>query len=551
MNVRGTALVCAGAVVFVLGVPPADAALVGTTKWTQLSPAAHPSARYYSAMAYDGSHNLVLFGGYRDGTGFLSDTWTYDGTTWTNKNPAHHPSARDGAAMTYDSASNSIILFGGEDGSTFADTWSWNGVDWVQLTPAQSAPKRAWAGMATSPTTSAPVLFGGLDSTSLVDTWTWENANNKWASVATAHHPTARSDFAMTYDPVHSVIVLFGGGLWSGTSLNAEYGDTWTFNGTDWTQASTTGPHARVNPHSAFDARTNRVVLYGGSDPIGTGAYYQDTWSWNGSAWSAMPTSVSAPKRDSGVMAYLPPAGKTVLFGGFGSTGANLADTWVLTMSAVTTAPLPSTKTSATKSFVVSWGAPDAPLNYTVQYAIRTRNSAGAWVTGGWQSWQFAGPTTHTATFTGTAGTTYLFRSLATYGDGSTTGYSPAATAVVPLDERSTSVLFSAGWTRRAATGRYLGTVTDTTLAGKTMSLKTAAHAFFLVGDKCTTCGKFYVYIDGKLVTTVDSHAASTLLRQTLYSKAFAGTATHTIVVKTLGTAGRPRVAIDAIGVQR
>ena len=246
-------------------------------------------------------------------------------------------------------------------------------------------------------------------------------------------------------------------------------------------------------------------------------------------------------------MAYLPPAGKTVLFGGFGSTGANLADTWVLTMSAVTTAPLPSTKTSATKSFVVTWGAPDAPLNYTVQYAIRSRNSAGAWVTGGWQSWKFVGPTTHSATFTGTAGTTYLFRSLATYGDGSTTGYSAAATAVVPLDERSTSAVFSAGWTRRSASGRYLGTVTDTTLAGKTMSIKTAAHAFFLVGDKCTTCGKFYVYVDGKLVATVDSHASSTLLRQTLFSKAFTGTATHTLVVKTISG----RVGIDAIGVQR
>jgi len=547
MNARGTALVGACGLALVLGTTPANAALVGTTKWTQLSPATHPSARYYSAMTYDGSHNLVLFGGYTDGVGFLSDTWVWDGSTWTNKNPAHHPSARDGAAMTYDSASNSVILFGGEDGTAFADTWSWSGIDWTQLTPAQSPPKRAWAGMAASPTTSAPILFGGLDSAGLVDTWTWENANNKWSAVTTAHHPTARSDFGMTLDTVRSEIVVFGGGNWSGTTLNTEYGDTWTFNGTDWTQEATTGPHARVNPHTTFDGRTNRVILFGGSDPAGTGAYYQDTWSWTGSAWAAMATSASAPKRDSGVMAYLPPAGKTMLFGGFGSTGANLADTWVLTMSAVTTAPLPSTKTSATKSFVVTWGAPDAPLNYTVQYAIRSRNSAGAWVTGGWQSWKFVGPTTHSATFTGTAGTTYLFRSLATYGDGSTTGYSAAATAVVPLDERSTSAVFSAGWTRRSASGRYLGTVTDTTLAGKTMSIKTAAHAFFLVGDKCTTCGKFYVYVDGKLVATVDSHASSTLLRQTLFSKAFTGTATHTLVVKTISG----RVGIDAIGVQR
>ena len=83
------------------------------------------------------------------------------------------------------------------------------------------------------------------------------------------------------------------------------------------------------------------------------------------------------------------------------------------------------------------------------------------------------------------------------------------------------------------------------------MSLKTAAHAFYLIGDKCTGCGKFQVYVDGKLVKTVDSHASSTLSRQTLYSRTFTGTKTHTIKIKTLGTAGRPKVRIDAIGVQR
>jgi hypothetical protein len=545
-----TTVVCGCALSLVIGQTPASAAVLGTARWTQLSPATHPGARYYSAMAYDGSHNLVLFGGYNDATGFLSDTWVWDGTAWTNKNPAHHPSARDGAAMVYDSASNSVILFGGEDGTAFADTWSWDGIDWTQRTPVQSAPRRAWAGMSISPVTSAPILFGGLDSTGLSDTWTWENANNKWASVTTAHHPAARSDFAITYDSVRNKVVVFGGGLWSGTNLTAEYGDTWTFDGTDWTQAATTGPHGRINPHAAFDPRLGGVVLFGGFDD-GAQAYYQDTWLWNGTTWAAQSVAASVTKRDSGVMAYLPPAGKTVLFGGFGSTGSNLADTWVLTLSAVTSVPLPSTKTSASKSFLVSWGAPGLPVNYTVQYAIRTRNSAGAWVTGAWQSWQFAGPTTHSASFTGVAGTTYQFRALANYQGGATSGYSAAVTSVVPLDERSTSAVFSAGWTRRAAAGRYLSTMTDTSLAAKTMSIRTAAHAFYLVGDKCTGCGKFSVYVDGKLVATIDSHAASTLLRQTLYTRVFTGTATHTLLIKTLGTAGRPRVAIDAIGVQR
>lgn len=540
--------VCASALV--LGQLPAYALVSGPAKWVQLSPATHPGARYSAAMAYDGSHALVLFGGYNDATGFLSDTWVWDGSTWTNKNPAHHPSARDGASMAYDSASQTVILFGGENGTSLGDTWSWNGTDWTQRTPTQSAPKRAWGAMAVSPTATGPILFGGLDASALADTWKWDNANNTWTQITTAHSPGARSDFTMALDSVHGKLVVFGGGVWSGDTLMTQYGDTWTFDGTDWTQAATTGPHARIDPQSAFDPRIGRMVLFGGFDGSGQ-VSYQDTWSWSGTAWTALSVTASAAKRDSGAMAYLPGAGKTVVFGGMSSTGANLADTWVLTLSALTSAPALTTKTSATRTFVVNWGAPGAVVTYTVQYAQRVKNSSGVWVTGAWNSWKSVGAGTRSASFTGSAAVTYLFHAKATYADGSTSGFSSAVTSVVPLDERSTSAVFSSGWVRRSSSSRYLATVTDTTLAGKTMTINTTVHAYYLVGDKCTTCGKLSIYVDGKLITTIDTHASSLLVRQTLFSRTFTGTATHRLTIKTLGTAGRPRVGIDAIGIQR
>ena len=139
----------------------------------------------------------------------------------------------------------------------------------------------------------------------------------------------------------------------------------------------------------------------------------------------------------------------------------------------------------------------------------------------------------------------------ATYAGGATTGYSATATAVVPLDDRTTAAVFSPGWAHRSAAGRFLSTITDTSAPDKTMLLKSAAHAFFLVGDRCATCGKLQIYVDGHLVKTVDTHAVSSRARRLLFAKTFVGTRTHTLEVKSLGTPGHPRVAIDAIGVQR
>ena len=43
-------------------------------------------------MAYDpATGTMVLFGGF--GEGYLSDTWTFDGSTWTEQFPATGPAA--------------------------------------------------------------------------------------------------------------------------------------------------------------------------------------------------------------------------------------------------------------------------------------------------------------------------------------------------------------------------------------------------------------------------------------------------------------------------
>ena len=75
-----------------------------------------PLARHGHALGYDSARGrVVLFGGINDSTGYLSDTWEWDGNVWTQRTPAQSPPAR-GVALAYDSARGRIVLFGGYNG---------------------------------------------------------------------------------------------------------------------------------------------------------------------------------------------------------------------------------------------------------------------------------------------------------------------------------------------------------------------------------------------------------------------------------------------------
>src|SRR5689334_6837893 len=55
----------------------------GVPDWIALSPTNSPPARSGLAMTYDPiSGKTIAFGGF-NGTAYLNDTWSFDGTTWT------------------------------------------------------------------------------------------------------------------------------------------------------------------------------------------------------------------------------------------------------------------------------------------------------------------------------------------------------------------------------------------------------------------------------------------------------------------------------------
>ena len=547
---RRAAVSVALAIALVAGIPLAAGAL-GSMTWAKSS-AYGPGERYWSSMAYDEQNQeLVLFGGVNGGDFETNSTSTWNGSGWTSESPEVAPSPRFGTSMAFDQNTDTMILFGGANTDLLSDeTWSWDGSNWTQLGPVHHPSARVWSGLATEPSTGDLILFGGFtDAGDSNETWRWDGTD--WTLLTPQYAPSPRDGFLMVPDAPHNNIVVFGG--------NEEFGqagDTWTWDGTTWSRRVQFGPQPRSDMQFTFDARLNRPLLFGGywETESDFGAL-QDTWAWTGQEWTPLtPTGKPSP-RDSGSMAYFPPSGTAVLFGGFDEDVEQnwvLNDTWTLNLATGTAAPALSTTASAANTLKVSWNAPGAPTGYVVQYAQRVKNSYGNVVTSAFVNWKTFAGTTHSATFSGTGGSTYLFRVKAVYAGGAATTFSPAVTSVIPYDERNAINVFSSGWSSLSATNRFAGTLRSTTLVGKTMSVKaTLAHSFVVIGDKCPKCGKMKVYIDGALVKTIDTYRSSTAPRQVLFTKTFNGTYPHSLKIVNLATAGRPKLTIDAVAIQR
>jgi PKD repeat protein len=143
-----------------------------------------------------------------------------------------------------------------------------------------------------------------------------------WTQVASTG-PSPREATALAYDSVRKRTLLFGG------STNTDFGDTWEWDGTSWTQLNpATSPAARCCAELAFDSARGRVVLFGGAHVKGT-MVYSDTWEWDGTNWTqAMPTTVPTGRWDHGIT-YDAARGVTVMFGGVGPNGTKAVnETW-------------------------------------------------------------------------------------------------------------------------------------------------------------------------------------------------------------------------------
>ncbi|HEX3746262.1 MAG TPA: putative Ig domain-containing protein [Bryobacteraceae bacterium] len=302
--------------------------------WVPLAPAFSPADRSNNSMFYDSVRSkVIMFGGNGDTTD-LGDTLSWDGTNWTTA-ATSGPAPRGGAATAFDPVHQQGVLFGGYlNGSYQSDTWLWNGTSWSQPVPAHPPQSRTNAMMAWDG--HHIVLYGGsIGDGDWGDTLIWDGSD--WTDVSPSPGPPNRTGGGMAYDPVHDKVLLFGG---YDAESNNEFSDTWIWDGVakTWTAAPPgPSPTGREGVALGFDSQRNQIVLFGGFDGSNL---LGDTWTWNGSSWSQLTTLHAPSPRSYFGMTFDTATSNMVLFGGSGAT-SNLNDTWVLGGPSITGGTLP------------------------------------------------------------------------------------------------------------------------------------------------------------------------------------------------------------------
>jgi hypothetical protein len=260
------------------------------TDWVQTTEAS-PSLGSGTALAYDSTHSLlVLFGGSRSN----GETWEWDGMQWQQMrvtSPAR-PAARSYCTMAYDAARQRTVMCGGSNSQGWlTDTWTWDGSNWVQM--AASSPGGAYATMTYDEARQRCVLWSG--STYEWDGVQWTQTSrgigtpaaitydvarqntvlvsgqrqlstsiyngSGWTLLSPPVSPSGLMDLAMTYDRARQRAVL------TGTPINGSSLQTWYWDGITWSQASTaTVPPGWRMGGLAYDQARGEVVLFSSRD---------------------------------------------------------------------------------------------------------------------------------------------------------------------------------------------------------------------------------------------------------------------------------------------
>ncbi len=201
---------------------------------------------------------------------------------------------------------------------------------WHVAAPLLNPPLRTFPGLAHDVGHGQTVLFGGMRSTAPIgavnDTWTFDGSN--WTQQTPANSPPARAGIGLVFDFFRGVVVMYGGtggGAIGGPSLS----DTWEWDGFNWTPiatAHTAGPRGRYG--AAFDVVHNRTVIYGGiASSLLLGAL-GGTWEYNGVDWTQVTTANSPGLLQDPAMCYDFARQRVVLFGGVNPLTGATAGTW-------------------------------------------------------------------------------------------------------------------------------------------------------------------------------------------------------------------------------
>lgn len=245
---------------------------------------------------------------------------------------ATSPTARSRAGMAFDEARHVAVLFGGSalaGQSAFADTWTWDGKSWSEQHPGVVPPARSGAAMTYDPDHQLVLMWGGYEgNVQGADFWSWNGSN--WAQIHTTRFPPAEGvsgDYPapiLTYDSKHHQVVLI-----RNTGVHPagpQALDAWTWDGSGWSQPKVTSS-PQIWGTAAYDPALGAVVFFGLD-----GSSKPETWTFDGAAWTQLPSVLapSIPIDDPSPVVYVNPPSTVVLVDNTGGWWSWQAGDWTL-----------------------------------------------------------------------------------------------------------------------------------------------------------------------------------------------------------------------------
>ncbi|HXI80937.1 MAG TPA: hypothetical protein VNM34_08995, partial [Verrucomicrobiae bacterium] len=121
-----------------------------------------------------------------------------------------------------------------------------------------------------------------------------------------------------------------------------------------------------------------------------------------------------------------------------------------------------------------------------------------------------------------------------------------------PYLYQTSGTVFTGTWSSQTATAYSGGSTKYASVAGRYATFTaTTARAIAFVTTKASSRGSFKVYVDGVYKTTISTYATTSKYRQVVYQFNWTTPGTHKIKIYVVGTAGHPRVDVDAFVVLR
>lgn len=196
-----------------------------------------------AVLTYDSARDLLI------GIGPNNTTWQFDGTTWVATSSVNFPDFGDLQGIYDRSRQRTVVV-----NTTSGLTWEWDGADWMN------------AGVAPIAAFPPHLTFTG--------TWIY----------GMAYHATRQTivmivpNFATTHE---TELWEWDGAVWSLVSSPPSSG----------TPLSVAGPWSTYYYHAlTYDARLDKLVLFGRRDMMNTNTSDGITWVWDASSgWTQLP----------------------------------------------------------------------------------------------------------------------------------------------------------------------------------------------------------------------------------------------------------------------